>query len=344
MGTPSELDISVVLPTRDSLTTLPAAVDSVLEQRDVRLELIVVDDGSRDGTASWLARRAERDPRVGILSTDGAGLVPALNLGWQASRAPLIARMDADDISLPGRLASQRDWLDEHPEASLVGCLARAFPEHEIREGMRRYIAWQNGLVTHEEITREIFVEAPLVHPSVTIRRDALRSVGGYRDRGWPEDYDLWLRLYAKGHRFGKVPHELFLWREHPKRLTRTAPAYKRERHWALKAHYLARTVLAQHGEVQIWGAGRDGKRLGRLLSSEGIRVVRYFDVDPNKIGGKIKSIGGQDTPVLAWSELKTHHTTPTLVAVGSRGVRATIRAAIEELQFTEGVDLWFTA
>jgi glycosyltransferase involved in cell wall biosynthesis len=332
--------VSVLLPTWQALDTLPAAVESVLSQEGPALELVVVDDGSTDGTAGWLAALARRDPRVVPLVRPHGGLVAALNAGLRRCRAPLVARMDADDVSLPGRLAAQVAWLAAHPAAGLVGCLVRSIPDELVAGGMRAYEAWQNSLVEHEDIVREIFVEAPLVHPSVVVRRPVLEAVGGFRDRGWPEDYDLWLRLYAAGVRFGKVPAVLLHWRERPTRLTRSHPAYAAERHLALKAHFLPRTVLAGRPLVQIWGAGRGGKLLRRALAAEGVAVARFFDIDPKKVGGAVE----RRVPVLPHTALAAHRDLPTLVAVGARGARAQIRAALPALGAVEGRDLWFTA
>lgn len=335
-----EPDVSVLLPTWNALATLPEALGSVLDQRGVSLEVVVVDDGSADGTAPWLRARAALDPRVIPLLRPHEGLVAALNAGLAACRAPLVARMDADDRSLPGRFAAQAAWLAAHPEASVVGCRIRCFPEDAVQGGMRHYEAWQNDLLEHEDLVREIFVEAPFVHPSTMLRRTALAAVGGWRDEGWPEDYDLWLRLFAAGHRFGKVPDLLFFWRERSARLTRTDPAYAPERHLRLKAHFLARTVLSGRDAVQIWGAGRGGKLLRRALAAEGVTVARFFDIDPRKIRGTVAGT----VPVLSHAALADHRDLPTLVAVGSRGARDPIRAALPALGVVEGRDLWFTA
>ena len=332
--------VSVLLPTFEHLHRLPTAVESIRAQGGPAWELVVVDDGSTDGTDAYLADLARGDPRVRVFSRPHSGLVAALNAGLARCRAPLVARMDADDESLPGRLAAQAAWLAAHPDASVAGALV-AFSSSVARsEGMERYVAWQNGLVTHEAIVREIFVESPLVHPAVMFRRDAVAAVGGYRDRGWAEDYDLWLRLYAAGHRFGKVAETLLRWHDAAGRLTRVHPAYAAEQHLALKARFLPKTVLAGRDSVQVWGAGRDGKRLRKALAGEGVEVARFFDVDPRKVGG---AVAGR-VPVLPWRLLRSHRDQPTLVAVGSRGAREEIRRVLPSLGCEEGRNVWFVA
>ena len=90
---------------------------------------------------------------------------------------------------------------------------------------MAAYEAWQNGLTDHDSILRDLYVESPFAHPSVVYRREPVERAGGYRALGWPEDYDLWLRLAAAGARFARLPEVLLYWRDRPERFTRTDPA-----------------------------------------------------------------------------------------------------------------------
>lgn len=161
-------------------------------------EVVVVDDGSTDSTPHILDSIAARDPRVRVIHTDRHGIIDALNTGIAECRGELIARMDADDISHPRRLAMQVALMDEHPEVSVCGTLVRMFPRWQLLGGLVRYEQWLNSLVTHEQIVRDIFVESPLAHPSVMMRRDELVAIGGYEEHGWPEDYDLWLRYFVQ--------------------------------------------------------------------------------------------------------------------------------------------------
>ena len=152
--------------------------------------------------------------------------------------------MDADDVAEPRRLELQLDLLRRDPELVGCGCRVEYFPEGEVRDGARRYERWINSLIRPEDIERDLFVECPLAHPSFFLRSEAVRVVGGYRDPGWPEDYDLVMRLWRAGHRFGSVPEVLLRWRERPDRLSRTDPRYSPEAFRRCKVHYLKRTLL----------------------------------------------------------------------------------------------------
>ena len=111
--------VSVVMPVRDGERFLVEAVESVLEQTERDLELIVVDDGSTDSTPRLLA--GVSDPRLRVLTQEPRGLAPALNVGCSEASAPVIARMDADDVALPDRLERQLAFLDAEPEVALLG-------------------------------------------------------------------------------------------------------------------------------------------------------------------------------------------------------------------------------
>ncbi len=165
----------------------------------------------------------------------------------------------------------------------------RLFPRAAVRDGMARYAAWLNGLVTPELVERDLLVEAPLVHPAAAIRREALARAGGWRDGDFPEDYDLWLRLAAAGGRLSNVSAPVLGWRESPGRLTRTDPRYALERHVALKCAHLARHVLPGAREVALWGAGRTGKAFADALRREGIATALFVEVDRAKIGRTLR-------------------------------------------------------
>jgi glycosyltransferase involved in cell wall biosynthesis len=325
--------ISVLLPYRDASATLAEALQSLLADTSVPFELIAVNDGSTDAGPSLVASIAARDPRVVSLSTSGVGIPRALLRGMEAARGAFIARMDADDISLPGRLARSRAMLEQDGRLGVVGTQVEAFPEGAIGEGMRRYVAWLNELLSPEEHDRDLFVESPLCHPSVMLRRSALEDAGGYRDPPWAEDYDLWLRLAERGHKIAKVPAILLRWRHREDRATRTDPRYSLARFDAAKAHYLAPRLSRMGRPFAVWGAGKTGKRIARALAQHGARAEAFIDIDPRKIGRVARG-----APIIAPLSLARGRFT-VVVAVGARGARELIRAQLTAAGFTEGAD-----
>ena len=139
-------EVSILMPCFNVMKTVDETITSLLEQTFHRFELVAVDDGSTDGTLVRLNRWVESDARVRVLPVEHGGIIPALNAGLDVCRAPLVARMDADDRAHPDRLAKQKAHLDAHPETALVGTLVEGFPTGSVREGFKIYIDWLNHL------------------------------------------------------------------------------------------------------------------------------------------------------------------------------------------------------
>jgi glycosyltransferase involved in cell wall biosynthesis len=339
---PSEA-ISVLLPVRDGVQTLDRAVVSVLASRDVDLELVCVDDGSTDGSAGLLDAWAGRDPRVRVLQTPPRGIVAALNLGLAAARAPLVARMDADDEMHPDRLALQATRFATQPDLALVGCQVESFRDGGLQNGYALYTEWVNGLVSAEDIARECFVECPIPHPTWMFRRAVVCALGGYADEPWPEDLDLLYRLLAGGHAIAKLPAVLYRWRDHDARLSRNDPRYRKEAFARAKAHYLAQ-LHPLEGAV-VWGAGRTGRRFASLLLEEGVDTRAFIDINPARTGSRWRGIpilAPACVPVAAreWRD----EGLLVLGAVSSRGARAQIRSALVDAGLEEGHDFLMVA
>jgi GT2 family glycosyltransferase len=284
--------VSIVMPFRDAAETLGECLDSITGQTLGDWELVAVDDRSVDSGPAIVAELAARDPRVRLVRAAEHGLVAALNHGVAASRAPLVARMDADDVMHPERLAEQVAYLDAHPDVDVAGCRVELFPDELVLAGYREYVRWQNLCVTPDDIAAAIYVESPLAHPSVVMRRDALLAVGGYRDGAFPEDYELWLRMHAAGRRMAKVPRVLLRWRESAARMSRVDPRYAREAFDLLRAQYLAKDGRLGSGrDLVIWGAGRRTRKRAERLISLGVSPVAWIDIDPDKTGRIVRDI-----------------------------------------------------
>jgi glycosyltransferase involved in cell wall biosynthesis len=333
--------VSVLLPVRDAETTIEACLDSIAAQTLGDHEIVVVDDGSRDGSSELLAARVRRDPRLVLLRTPPRGLVAALRLALAHARAPLVARMDADDVAHPERLARQVDRLERDPGIDVLGCAVAATgcaPGELAGEGMRRYVEWTNGLVDHEEMECQRFVESPLVHPSVVLRTAGLRGLGAWREFEGPEDYELWLRAFDAGLRFAKLPEVLLEWRDSSRRLTRCDPRYAPSRFLSVKLEALVRGPLVGRTAV-VWGAGPIGKSWARALAGAGHTVQAFVEVNPRQIGRTIRG-----TPVLGLDAAPLGEGLLHLAAVGQPGARDRIRGEAARLGLREGRDFFAVA
>jgi len=328
------MQISVLLPARDASATLAEALAGVLSQRGAPpFEVVCVDDGSVDATPALLAAARRSDARVRVVRGEGRGLVAALNLGLSHCRGELIARMDADDVVHPDRLRLQAQMLAREPGLGAVGSLVHCIPRPP-SPGLARLERWLNQTVTAQQCRNGRFVEAPVVHPSATFRREALD--GGWEDHGWAEDWDLLLRMVERGWELAKVPEILLQWRDSPQRLTRTGAAYGESAMFRLRAHYLARGPLRQK-PFDVWGAGPTGKRLARELETHGLRPRSFFDVGPRKRVAR-------GAPVRSESDLPPPGDALMLCAVGAAGAREEIHALLEARKYREGEHFLFAA
>ena len=327
--------ISVLLPARNASATLPAALAGVLAQEGVELEVVCVDDASTDQTRGILEEASRGDGRVRIVQGAGRGLVEALNLGLAHCRGELIARMDADDLVHQDRLRLQAHLLAREPALGAVGSLVRCIPR-PLTPGLARLEQWLDEQVTAQQCRDARFIESPLVHPSATFRREALRQAGGWQDHGWAEDWDLFLRLIEQGFELAKVPEVLLWWRDSPERLTRTGAVYRAGQMVRLRAHYLARGPLRGRS-FEICGAGPTGKRLARALELHDLRPRCFYDVDRRK---RI----ARGAHVLHASELPPPGEALLLCAVGAAGAREEIRAMVAAKGYREGRDYLFAA
>jgi glycosyltransferase involved in cell wall biosynthesis len=329
--TPSAPVISVLMPVRDEEMHLDEAISSVIAQTFGDFELIVTDDGSSDGTADVLSSWARREPRIRTIRQEPQGIVAALEAARSVARGRFLARMDGDDVALADRFERQLSLMRAEPGLVACGSGIEYFPADVVRDGARRYEEWINAAVTPQQIAREIFIECPLPHPTFFVRADALDEIGGYRDAGWPEDYDVVLRLWQAGGHFGKVPETLLRWREGSGRLSRVDPRYSAAAFRRCKVHYLTRTLLAGRDGAVIWGAGPVGKALAKGLQAEGTPVLAFVEVDPRKVGQEIHG-----APVIEAEDAVGIGGALHLAAVGQEGARERIREVLSSAGLSE--------
>ncbi len=203
--------VSVLMPVYNAAHYVAEAVESILGQTFADFEFLIIDDGSTDRSRAILERYAARDRRIRLTGRPNTGHSVALNELLRVAGGELVARMDADDVALPERLARQVEYLRAHPDVVCVGSAV-----HMI-DGAGRLVGDGHPAMDHEEIQRRALAgDCPLNHPSVLMRRAALEAIGGYRPELQPaEDLDLWLRLGEVG-RLTSLPEVLMKYRQHP--------------------------------------------------------------------------------------------------------------------------------
>ncbi|MBK9146974.1 MAG: glycosyltransferase [Flavobacteriales bacterium] len=280
---------TVLLPFRNAYDTLDAAIASIAQQAYPDWNMLLVDNASTDESHGVAKRWVDRDARITLLHESRIGIAHALNTGLNHAEGVYIARMDADDISHPERLAKQVTWLDANPEVGVLGTRTAFSSTVEESRGMRAFVDWQNRIITPHEHYVKRFVDAPLAHPTVMFRRARVELHGGYDTGPLPEDHELWLRWMDAGVRFAKLPEELLTWNDHAHRLSRTHANYSVDAFFRTKVKWLAKWMKRTVNGRPVIIAGTSGLSRDRaeMLEAEGVVIHAFTDVRPREVPGR---------------------------------------------------------
>ena len=283
------MKVSILLPFHNASGTLDAAIASIAQQTMQEWELILIDNASHDDGGSIARRWTENDHRITLIEEPRIGIAHALNTGLKHARGAYFARMDADDISHPDRLAKQVAYLDAHPEIGVLGTRTRFETTVEKSSGMAWFVHWQNAIITPKEHYVKRFVDAPLAHPTVMFRRELVDRHGDYHIGPLPEDHELWLRWMHHGVRCAKLSEELLTWNDHAHRLSRTHPNYSVDAFFTTKAKWIARWYARKFPvacPVIIAGTSNLCRARARKLEAEGVRISGFTDVRQREVPG----------------------------------------------------------
>lgn len=273
--------ISVILPVYNAQESIGKSIESILTQFFEDFELIIINDGSTDNTLLIIS--SFKDHRIRICTTPNRGIARALNFGIKLAKADIIARMDADDISLPDRLEKQLDYLNSNPDVGLVSCKVEYGGDRNANLGYALYVDHINKLMTHETMFIKRFQESPIAHPSVMYRKCLIEQFGGYAENKTAEDYELWLRWMNKGVKFGKINGKLLIWNDLPNRISRNNVAYSEAEFLKIKAKYLYKELSKKRRifNVWIWGTGRKVNTSIKPFEQLGFKIKKFIDVKP---------------------------------------------------------------
>ena len=325
--------VSVVLPFYNAVKTLSVALQSILDQDFTDFECVMVDNNSSDGSREIAAGWECQDPRFRLVEEKRQGVMYASNRGCEAARGEYLARMDADDVSLPGRLKLQSEFLDSHPDFGAVAGLVNHVGDPETTGGFQRFVEWSNSLVSYEEIYNRRFIEAPIVNPSAMWRRETMELFGLYLSGDFPEDYEMWLRWLDQGVQIAKVPEVVLDWHDSMERLTRTHPIYSDRAFYEIKSKYLAKWLSEHnpyHPNVAIWGASRISRRRARILEQHGVRIDTYIDTKRSR---------QLEKEVIYYEDLPESGSLFILTYIRQMDNRERIQAFLEGRGYVEGKD-----
>ena len=331
--------ISVIMPVRNAAGTVKAAVDSITHQTFRHFELIIINDGSTDDTGQVL--NSCTDPRLTIVHQSHQGIAKSLNKALHLAKAPFIARMDADDIAAPGRLAAQYQYLQKHQDTGIVSCLVTFKGDINNQKGYFLYCQWINTLLSNHEMYVNRFTDSPLAHPTVLFRKEIIDDHGCYDESRLPEDYELWLRWMDKGVRFGKVNKELLTWSDLPGRLSRVHVNYGQREFYKVKARYLAKWAEKKYRhklpDIWVWGWGKAVFQKSSYLQEYGLAIKGYIDVSTSTATPKKRK-------VIHYLQLPGPENTLVLSYVGDRLGKRKIHEFLVSRGYEEGVNFYMMA
>lgn len=333
MNNKSTPRVSVLLPFRDAEESLEKAVESVMAQ-DEACNLIMVMNQEHSEAAERILKLYE-NRQITCIKESHKGIVPALNAGLRAVNTPYVARMDADDEMLPGRLKAQCDFLDTHPNVHLITGKVRYGGNSAEQSGYRIFVDQLNALNTPKQLYHFRFVESPFAHPAVCFRFEETYRSGLYREGNFPEDYELWLRWYAeKGPNMAAcLQQEVLIWHDRQERLSRKHPAYSQEAFDSIRLPHLAQWLKAAIGTrmpILIAGGGKLAKRKIRKLQEHGLVISAFSDLIPRTIEG---------LPFILWRDLPQARSYFVVSLVSNRNSRYEIAAVLESKGYQMGLD-----
>lgn len=325
------VSISVVLPVYNADKTVHNAMMSILTDAAPDTEIIAINNASSDNSADILAKLAQADPRIRIINEPTKGVANALNVGLRAAKGKYIARMDADDISLPGRLNSQKLFLEQNPEIGLVSGIV----EYQGKsEGYAEYVKQINAWHTEDQIYRYRFVESPFAHPSVMFRKSLIDQYGYYSTENEPEDYEMWLRWFSHGVRMAKINQPVLQWSDLPERVSRIHESCTPEAFDRVRYRYLGqwiKTNFPTQKPIFVWGGGRLARQKMELLQQYGnFRVTGIFDLKPKH---------GKTVPHRHFSDIPPAGKICVVSMVSNRGKYLEIESYLTEQGYQNGID-----
>ncbi len=330
--------LSVILPFFNAEKTLKIAVQSILEQSFSDFELILVNNNSTDCSIAIVLELQKSDNRIKLIHETKQGVAFAMNCGLKHSKGKFLARMDADDISLPTRFEKQINYLKNNPVTDLVGCYVEYQSKLENTKGFMRFVNWSNSFYTSEEISLNRFIEIPIINPTILFRRKLFEQLGACREGTFPEDYEMMLRYLDAGANFYKLPEKLLEWHDLHNRLTRTDSRYSSKAFYKIKAHYFFKWSIKNnpfHPTIWVWGAGQKTRQRARFLEGEGLKIIGYFDIKANKTTTK---------QCLHYGKILPPGQLFIVSMVAKYEARDFIKNYLQEIKYKEGIDYMMLA
>lgn len=284
IGTPL---VSILMPVKNAAPFIRDCLDSILTQSFTSWELIAVDDHSTDQSINIIEDYSKNDQRINLLHNDGVGIISALRMAYSNSSGTFMTRMDADDIMTPHKLSVLYKNLENCEHGHLSIGQVKYISDDNLGDGYKRYETWLNRLTSTGSNFEELYRECAIPSPCWMLHRDDLDQIGAFDSDIYPEDYDLAFRMYQGGLKCIPCQEQIHLWRDHAKRSSRTQDHYADNRFLSLKCHHFIHQDYQASRPLLVWGAGRKGKDIVKILLEADIELHWICD-NSNKWGHNI--------------------------------------------------------
>jgi glycosyltransferase involved in cell wall biosynthesis len=279
--------VSILIPFKNTENYLSACLESIIHQTYTHWELLIVDDSSTDSSYALVENFAKTNNKIKLLQNTGSGIIDALKLALQHSKGTFITRMDSDDVMRPNKVELLANALLAQGRKHIALGLVHYFSEEGIKDGYRSYEIWLNHLTKTGTNYTEIYKECVIPSPCWMIHKADLIACDAFNPKRYPEDYDLAFRFYK--HNFKCIPCDEIIhdWRDYNTRTSRTHVHYAENHFIPLKLDYFLELDFNPEKTLVVWGAGKKGKTIARLLNEKQIPFEWICD-NPNKIGRDI--------------------------------------------------------
>lgn len=329
--------VSIIMAAKDTAPYIGECLDSIVAQSYPHWELIAVNDHSSDETPAILANYASADKRIKVVHSKRRLLIPALKEGYAHATGELINRMDSDDRMPHDKLeVLVTEWLKVGKGNIIAGGTEHFVEEGEVGGGFLRYEQWLNYIAREQLHWREIYRECVIPSHCWIIHRDDFEAADGFNPEIYPEDYDLCFRFYRQRFNVIGIDKVLHHWRDRSDRISRTWDAYKDNRYYAMKLRHFKELDRDLERPLVLWGAGRNGKDMAKLLLEEQMQFAWVCD-NPNKIGRDVYGVRMQG--VASVFELDRPQ---IIIAVASPQGQDEIVSALHQAQKQPAEDYWF--
>ena len=323
------------MPVFNSSSYLKECLDSIIQQAEKNWELLVVDDFSTDHSLLLLEQYARDDARIKVFRNQKKGIIPALRLAYQNSKGQLITRMDSDDRMHPDKLGALKTQLLTQGKGHLATAWVEYFSAEPLGAGYQRYQSWLNQLTKTANNFSEIYRECVIPSPCWMCFREDLEAAGAFRPDTYPEDYDLCFRFYQQQLKVLGISKVLHYWRDYPERSSRNDPHYADHNYLDLKMYYFLKLDRQNSFPLVLWGCGKKGKHLARLLQAAGV-LFHWITNNPKKIGKQIYGI-----TIEHFQHLKELPSYQLILSVAAPGDQQDIFQQLNDQSLQKGVTLF---